>query len=160
MGLFSHDIFYQNDSLLQWVSLCWIIAKSSPVIHTNKNMVVILALMATDLLSCQVVQVGQLLQMDLEVPENKQGNRRCRILLKKRKQVLQTYKRLFEFWWEKLILLLCLPKMTITTIHWCLGNIQPWDNIKELKTKVGWGSTLQKSIHTGLPETLVQLSQS
>lgn len=40
-------------------------------------MVVILALMATDLLSCQVVQVGQLLQMDLEVPENKQGNRRC-----------------------------------------------------------------------------------
>lgn len=60
-------------------------------------MVVILALMATDLLSCQVVQVGQLLQMDLEVPENKQGNRRCRILLKKRKQVLQTYKRLFEF---------------------------------------------------------------
>lgn len=38
--------------------------------------------MATDLLSCQVGQVGQLLLMDLEVPENKQGKKRCRILLK------------------------------------------------------------------------------
>ncbi len=39
--------------------------------------------MATDLLSCQVVQVGQLLLMDLEVPENKQADRRCRILLER-----------------------------------------------------------------------------
>lgn len=52
--------------------------KLSSDTHTNKNTVVISVLIATDLLSCQVVQVGQLLLTDLEVPEKKQGNRRFR----------------------------------------------------------------------------------
>lgn len=44
-------------------------------VHTNQRNVETLASMGLDLLSCQVVQVVLLLQMDLVVPENKQASK-------------------------------------------------------------------------------------
>lgn len=136
---------------------CWKLTSDA---HTNKNTVVILVLMATDLLSCQVVQVGQLLLMDLEVPENKQGNKRRRILLKDNKTscINKWVSADMNFDESAACLtksLVMSAKRTITQrAYWHLGDIQPQDSPEELSQNPKLDEALPEMIHTVLPETL------